>query len=99
MRAERLLTIIKAPHISEKASQISGNYQQMVFEVRQDASKPELKAAVEHLFNVKVRSVRVCNTKPKAARFGQIKGQHQAWKKAYVTLEQGSVIDLSQQVA
>ncbi len=99
MNTERLLTIIKAPHISEKASQASNNYQQMVFEVRKDASKVELKAAVEQLFNVKVRSLRVLNMKPKAARFGQIKGEHQAWKKAYVTLEQGSAIDLSQQVA
>ena len=99
MKQERLLTIIKAPHVSEKASQSANNYQQLVFEVRNDATKPELKIAVEELFNVKVRSVRVCNTKPKAARFGQIKGQHQAWKKAYITLEQGSVIDLSQQTA
>jgi len=99
MNQERLLTIIKAPHISEKASQSDGGYQQMVFEVRQDATKPELRTAIEQLFNVKVRSVRVCVNKPKPARFGQIKGHHGAWKKAYVTLEKGSMIDLGQKTA
>lgn len=99
MKQERLLTIIKAPHISEKASQSAHGYQQFVFEVCKDATKHELKIAIKELFGAKVRSVRVCNMKPKAARFGQIQGQHKAWKKAYVTLEKGSAIDLSQQTA
>ncbi len=98
MKAERLLKVIEGPHVSEKA-QSTHEYQQLILKVRKDANKIELKAAVEHLFNVRVRSVRVCNVKPKAKRFGQIEGRLKSWKKAYVTLEKGSEVDFSQQLA
>ncbi len=99
MNEERLLKIILAPHLTEKASQSADGYQQLVFKVRRDSSKPELKIAIEQLFSVKVRSVRVTNMKSKPARFGQIQGHHKAWKKAYVTLEKGSSIEMTEQQA
>jgi len=92
---ERALTILLAPHVSEKCSQMSGAYRLYGFKVAKDATKPEIKKAVEELFSVKVRSVRINNIKSKAARFGKTQGRHSAWKKAYVTLTQGQEIDLT----
>ena len=66
----------------------------MVFKVAKDATKPEIKQAVEALFTVKVRSVQVSNMKSKSARFGKTMGRHKAWKKAYVILALDQEIDL-----
>ena len=92
---ERLLKIIKAPHISEKSSYGSEENRQYAFEILKDATKVELKKAVEHLFNVKVKSVRVCNMKGKQTRFGKIQGRRKDCKKAYVTLAEGHEIEMS----
>jgi large subunit ribosomal protein L23 len=92
---ERALTILLSPHVSEKCSQAAGVHRLYGFKVAKDATKPEIKQAVEQLFSVKVRSVRVTNVKSKPARFGKIRGRHSAWKKAYVTLTQGQEIDLA----
>ena len=93
MNRERLLKILLAPHVSEKSTN-ANMYGQYVFEVIDDASKPEIKKAVELLFNVKVKNVRVTNVRAKAKRFGQIQGKRQGWKKAYVSLQEGQKIDL-----
>lgn len=91
----RRFKLIKRPHISEKSSLLADKYRQFVFEVGIDASKPEIKQAVESLFEVKVNSVQVSNVKPKHRRFKQREGQIKAWKKAYVSLQEGHDIDFT----
>jgi large subunit ribosomal protein L23 len=93
MREERLLTIIRAPHMTEKAVALTGQY---AFKVISDATKPEVKAAVESVFNVKVKGVRISNVKSKTKRFKQIPGVKKGWKKAYVSLEAGQKIELAE---
>lgn len=93
MSRERLMKILLSPHVSEKSTN-ANMYGQYVFEVIKDATKPEIKDAVELLFNVKVKAVRVNNVHAKAKRFGQIQGKHSGWKKAYVSLQEGQKIDL-----
>ena len=91
-RQERLMTILKGPHLSEKSHDVS-ELNQIVFKVRTDATKAEIRQAVEMLFEVKVDSVRVLNCRGKLKRFGQSYGQRSMWKKAYVRLAEGSTID------
>jgi large subunit ribosomal protein L23 len=92
---EKLLTVLQAPHVSEKSARAgSSNYQQYVFRVAPTATKPLIRQAVEKLLKTKVRSVRVCNVKSKPARFGRIAGRHKGWKKAYVLLEAQQEINL-----
>lgn len=93
MNQERLMKILLVPHVSEKSTMISEAHNQVVFKVVRDASKPEIKSAVELMFEVRVKSVRVANTKGKRKRFGTIQGQRSNWKKAYVALEPGHEID------
>lgn len=90
---ERLLRILLAPHVSEKTNRIAERHNQVVFKVLRDASKPEIKDAVEMLFNVKVKGVTVLNVKGKRKRFGAMQGRRSDWKKAYVSLESGHEID------
>jgi len=92
MKQERLLKVLLAPHVSEKSSIAAETNNQYVFRVTTDASKPEIKAAVEHLFNVAVDNVRVSTVKGKVKRFGQRFGRRSDWKKAYVTLKAGQEI-------
>lgn len=94
MNQERLLKIILSPHLSEKASIATQERRQYVFEVLKDATKSEIKEAVEELFKVQVVLVRVVNVKTKPKRFGSIQGRSKAWKKAYVTLQAGQQIEL-----
>ncbi|HOB61771.1 MAG TPA: 50S ribosomal protein L23 [Candidatus Competibacteraceae bacterium] len=93
MNQERLLKILLAPHVSEKANRLTEQYNQVVFRVARDATKPEIKGAVEMLFSVKVKGVTVVNVKGKRKRFGAMQGQRSDWKKAYVSLEAGHEID------
>jgi large subunit ribosomal protein L23 len=92
---ERLLDILMEPRITEKATRISEANRQFVFKVIRDASKPEIKAAVEQLFEVQVDSVQVTNMRGKQKRFGTTPGRRANWKKAYVTLKKGFDIDFS----
>lgn len=94
MNQERLMRILLAPHISEKSTMVYEAHNQVVFKVAKDASKPEIKSAVELMFDVKVKSVQVANMKAKPKRFGTIQGRRSGWKKAYVGLESGYEIDL-----
>ncbi|MES2217741.1 MAG: 50S ribosomal protein L23 [Pseudomonadota bacterium] len=94
-KQERLLKIILAPHMSEKAAIGAEKRREYVFEVMSDATKPEVKAAVELLFKTKVQSVRVLNVKTKPRRFGQVLGRSKAWRKAYVTLQEGQEISFA----
>ena len=93
MNFERLHQIILAPVISEKATRVAEKRNQAVFKVLPDAQKPEIKEAVEKLFNVKVTSVSTLNVKGKTKRFGQTVGKRSDWKKAYVTLAEGQETD------
>lgn len=95
LRDERLLQVLLAPQISEKATHVADKYEQVVFRVVADASKPEVKAAVESLFGVKVKSVQVANVKGKVKRFGRTMGQRKGWKKAFVCLESGQEINFA----
>ena len=95
MNKERLLKIIRSPVVSDKAYQQGELANQVVFKVAKDAKKPEIKAAVEQLFEVKVDHVRTLNFKGKARRFGRIEGRTKAWKKAYVQLHEGHEINFA----
>lgn len=90
---ERLMTVLLAPHVSEKGARVAESDNQIVFRVRRDASKPEIKAAVELMFEVKVDSVRVVNVAGKSKRFGGREGRRSDFKKAYVSLAEGQSID------
>ncbi|MBS1247604.1 MAG: rplW [Proteobacteria bacterium] len=93
MNEERLLKILLAPHMSEKSNRLTERYNQVAFKVTRDATKPEIKDAVELLFKVKVTGVTVLNVKGKRKRFGALAGRRSDWKKAYVSLEAGHEID------
>ncbi|MDD4911289.1 MAG: 50S ribosomal protein L23 [Sideroxydans sp.] len=92
---ERLLNILLAPQISEKATYVAEKNEQVIFRVVTDATKPEVKAAVEKLFNVTVDSVNMANVKGKQKRFGRSIGRRQDWKKAYVCLAAGQEINFA----
>ena len=91
---DRLAGVVIAPHVSEKAARIATEGNQYVFRVRLDATKPEIRAAVEFLFEVKVDAVRVVNQPGKEKRFGRSLGRRQDWKKAYVRLVEGQQIEM-----
>lgn len=93
MKGERLLKLIVAPRISEKTTRVAEAHKQFVFRVTKDANKPGIKQAVELMFNVKVRSVQVCNIKGKAKSFRRVRGRRPDQKKAYVSLMPGYDID------
>ncbi|MDH5190134.1 MAG: 50S ribosomal protein L23 [Gammaproteobacteria bacterium] len=93
MNQERLMKVVLAPHISEKSTIVADRNKQFVFKVIADATKPEIKKAVEMMFDVKVAGVQVINMPAKRKRFGQAEGQRSGWKKAYVKLQDGHDID------
>ncbi|MBU6460952.1 MAG: 50S ribosomal protein L23 [Proteobacteria bacterium] len=92
---ERLLQVILAPQISEKSTHIAEKYEQVAFKVAVDATKIEVKAAVELLFKVEVESVQLLNVKGKNKRFGRMLGRRKDWKKAYVGLKPGQEINFA----
>lgn len=92
---ERLLNILLAPQISEKATFVAEKNEQVIFRVASDATKPEVKAAVEKLFNVTVDNVQINNVKGKQKRFGRYMGNRKDWKKAYVCLADGQEINFA----
>jgi large subunit ribosomal protein L23 len=91
---ERLLQVLLAPQISEKATYIADKNEQVIFVVAPDATKPEIKAAVELLFKVQVESVQVANIKGKKKRFGRAMGRRSDVRKAFVCLKPGQEINL-----
>ncbi|MBT3145896.1 50S ribosomal protein L23 [Neptunomonas phycophila] len=93
MNQERLYKVLLGPHISEKATIVADSSQQVVFRVAKDATKQEIKAAVEELFNVKVDGVNVLNAKGKTKRTARGLGKRSDVRKAYVRLSEGSEID------
>ena len=96
LNQERLLQVLLAPQISEKATYIAEKNEQVVFRVASDATKPEIKAAVELLFKVQVESVQVATVKGKQKRFGRSMGRRKNWKKAFVCLKPGQEINFAE---
>ncbi|MEQ1589681.1 MAG: 50S ribosomal protein L23 [Gallionella sp.] len=92
---ERLMRVVIAPQISEKATYVADKHEQVVFRVLRDATKSEIKAAVEMLFKVQVNKVQVACVKGKQKRFGRIMGRQNNWKKAYVCLVPGQEINFA----
>jgi large subunit ribosomal protein L23 len=90
---ERLMQVLVAPHVSEKGARVAEQGNQIVFRVARDATKPEIKAAVELMFEVQVDAVQVVNVGGKTKRFGGRPCKRSDWKKAYVKLAQGQTID------
>ena len=95
MNQERLMQVLLAPQISEKATYVADKHEQVVFRVASDATKPEIKAAVELLFKVEVEAVQVANVKGKVKRFKGATGRRKGWKKAYVCLKPGQEINFA----
>ncbi len=91
---EQLMNILLAPHVTEKTSLVMQNHNQYAFRVRRSATKPQIRAAVELMFEVKVSGVQVVNETGKTRKFGKTIGRTQDWKKAYVSLAAGQTIDL-----
>ena len=93
MNKNRLCQILVAPRVTEKSTQVGEDANQYVFQVVTDASKAEVKGAVEMLFDVNVESVRIVNVKGKTKAFRMRPGKRSDWKKAYVRVQEGQVID------
>jgi len=89
---ERLMLVLLAPQVSEKSTFVGEKNNQYVFRVMSDATKPEIKAAIELMFKKKVRAVQVSNVKGKEKRSGRTIGRRRNWKKAYVSLMPGEEI-------
>ena len=93
--ADQLMTVVLAPVVSEKSTLVADRNRQYVFRVADGATKPEIKAAVELMFKIKVDSVTVSNVKGKKRRFGRVEGRRRNWKKAYVRLAAGQEINFA----
>ena len=93
MNNDRLCQILLAPRVTEKTTLVGENSNQYVFHVVNDASKAEVKGAVELLFDVNVEAVRIVNVKGKSKSFRMRPGKRSDWKKAYVRVQEGQVID------
>jgi len=92
---ERLMKVLLAPQISEKATHVAEKNEQVIFRVASDATKHEIKAAVEMMFKVSVESVQVANVKGKVKRMGRYVGRRNDWKKAFVCLAAGQEINFA----
>ena len=95
----RLAQVIVAPIVSEKATRMGDKHNQVLFKVLRDATKPEIKAAVELMFKVEVAAVSTLNQKGKSKRFGRTIGRRDHVKKAYVALKPGQELNFSGEAA
>ena len=95
----RLMQVLVAPIVSEKATQLAEKTNAVTFKVLQDATKYEIKAAVQLMFKVEVKSVSVLNTKGKTKRFGKSVGRRDNVRKAYVTLQAGQELNIGGEAA
>ena len=96
MNQDRLMKVLLAPIVSEKSTMLADKNNQVAFRVLQDATRAEVKAAVELLFKVQVNSVQVLNVKGKAKRFGRFEGRRRNVHKAYVCLAPGQEINFAE---
>jgi large subunit ribosomal protein L23 len=93
--ADRLMNVVLAPVVSEKSTFVADKNRQYVFRVADKATKPQIKAAVELMFKIKVEDVTVLNVRGKERRFGRLSGRRRNWKKAYVRLAAGQEINFA----
>jgi len=93
MNQEQIMKVLIAPIVSEKSTRLADENRQFVFKVVKDASKPDVRKAVELMFDVKVEAVQIANVRGKTKRFGASLGKRSDWKKAFVTLAEGHDID------
>ncbi|XOV83423.1 MAG: 50S ribosomal protein L23 [bacterium] len=93
MNPERVFTVLREPHISEKVSVLGDRYNQYAFKVATDATKAEIREAVQTLFNVEVQKVTTANVKGKVKKNARGVTRKKNWKKAYITVAQGQEID------
>jgi large subunit ribosomal protein L23 len=93
---QRLMQVLLAPTVSEKSTMVGDKHNQIVFRVRQDANKDEVKAAVELMFKVQVEGVQILNVRGKQKRFGRFMGRRSQWKKAYVRVKAGQEISFAE---
>ncbi len=93
MSKERLYKVLLSPRMTEKSTRVGESSNQYVFKVTTDSNKQEVKDAVEKLFEVNVESVRIVNVKGKSKSFKLRTGKRNDWKKAYVRVQEGQVID------
>lgn len=93
MNQDYLMTVLQGPHVSEKTTLLADKHNQVVFQVRTDATKAEIKQAVELMFEVKVEGVQVLNNRGKIKRTGRSEGRRKNTRKAYVRLAEGEDID------
>ncbi len=94
MNRNRLMQVLIAPYVSEKATRLADSVRCHVFRVVPDATKAEIRGAVEKMFEVRVDSVNVVNMKGKSKGLGRRRGRRKHWKKAYVALAEGHDIEL-----
>jgi large subunit ribosomal protein L23 len=99
LKQDRLAQVLLAPIVSEKATMAADKHNQVLFKVLRDATKPEIKAAVELMFKVEVEAVNVVNVKGKVKRFGRSIGRRDHVKKAYVSLKAGQELNFSGEAA
>jgi large subunit ribosomal protein L23 len=97
-RNDRLYAVLLGPVVSEKSTMIGEKHEQVAFRVKHDATKTEVKAAIELLFKVQVDHVSILNQKGKQKRFGRFEGRRGNVRKAYVRLKPGQEIDFAQEV-
>ena len=95
MNQERVFKVLLGPHVSEKATMLADSKKQFVFKVATDATKLEIKKAVESLFDVKVAAVNTLNVQGKTKRTARGLGKRNDWKKAYIALQPGQDLDFS----
>jgi large subunit ribosomal protein L23 len=93
--ADQLMNVVLAPVVSEKSTFVADKNRQYVFRVADDATKPQIKAAIELMFKTKVDGVTVLNVRGKERRFGRLTGRRRNWKKAYVRLAEGQEINFA----
>ena len=98
MNQERLFNVLLGPVVSEKSTMLADKHNQVAFRVLQDATKVEVKAAVEQLFKVRVEKVAILNQKGRQKRFGRFSGRRSDVRKAYVSLAPGQEINFAQEV-
>jgi len=92
---DQLMNVVLAPVVSEKSTFVADKNRQYVFRVADDATKPQIKAAIELMFKIKVDGVTVLNVRGKERRFGRMTGRRRNWKKAYVRLAEGQEINFA----
>ena len=95
MNDERLMQVLLEPRVTEKSTSAADKHRQFVFKVMRDAGKPEIRKAVEKMFEVEVESVQVLNVRGKSKMFRRAPGKRPDWKKAYVRLKPGFDIDFT----